>query len=112
MSETKFTPGPWSLEFDNVPYDGGFETLVINGENGGICMMDCAKDDMKANGRLIAAAPEMWKACQAALEYDAAIQRHAEKGQSWVADDELDALYDKWISAVQAAMAKATGGAK
>jgi hypothetical protein len=66
--KSKHTPGPWSLEFDDVPYDGGFETLVINGEDGGICMMDCPQDEMEANGRLIAAAPDLLEALQAFLD--------------------------------------------
>lgn len=69
MSQLKHSPGPWSLEFDDVPYDGGFETMVINSENGGICMMDCPKDDMEANGNLIAAAPELLDALALALPY-------------------------------------------
>jgi hypothetical protein len=65
MSEIKHTRGPWSLELDDVPYDGGFETYVVNSENGGICMMNCPKDDMEVNGRLIAAAPDLYEALEA-----------------------------------------------
>lgn len=60
MSETAFTPGPWTAERDDVPYDGGFETWVVNADGAGICMMDCPKDEMEANARLIAASPEMY----------------------------------------------------
>jgi hypothetical protein len=80
MFEMKHTPGPWSLEFDDVPYDGGFETMVINSENGGICMMDCPKDDVDANGRLIAAAPDMFEFIVDALPI---IEREAEQRQNW-----------------------------
>jgi hypothetical protein len=80
MSELKHTPGPWSLEFDDVPYDGGFETMVINSENGGICMMDCPKDDMDANGRLIAASPDLFEFIEKALPI---ITREAEQRQNW-----------------------------
>lgn len=80
MSELKHTPGPWSLEFDDVPYDGGFETMVINSENGGICMMDCPKDEMNANGRLIAAAPDLFSFIQDALPI---LEREAEQRQNW-----------------------------
>lgn len=36
--------------------------------------------------------------CKAALEYDAAIQRYAIHGKSWVGGDDLDALYEAWIN--------------
>jgi hypothetical protein len=38
----------------------------------------------------------------AALAYDAAIMRHAAKGQSWVEGDDLDALYEDWIGKARA----------
>jgi hypothetical protein len=38
----------------------------------------------------------------AAIAYDAAIQRHAAKGKSWVDGDDLDALYAAWINATHA----------
>lgn len=64
MSESKHTPGPWQAEQDDVPYDGGFETWVVNADGAGICMMDCPKDDMEVNARLIAAAPDLLKALE------------------------------------------------
>jgi hypothetical protein len=38
----------------------------------------------------------------ASLAYDAAIQRHAAAGSSWVGGDDLDALYAEWIGAARA----------
>jgi|SRR5688572_11953731 len=64
MSEAKFTPGPWQAEQDDVPYDGGFETWCVNADGAGICMMDCPKDDMEANARLISAAPDLLEAAE------------------------------------------------
>jgi hypothetical protein len=67
VSETKHTPGPWQAEQDDVPYDGGFETWCVNADGAGICMMDCPKDDMEANARLIAAAPDLLEALEEVL---------------------------------------------
>jgi hypothetical protein len=45
--------------------------------------------------------------CKAAIAYDAAIQRYAEKGQSWVDGDDLDTLYEDWITKAREAIADA-----
>ncbi len=37
-------------------------------------------------------------ACEAALAYDKAIQSKAPLGKSWVCGEDLDVLYDRWIS--------------
>ncbi len=37
-------------------------------------------------------------ACEAALEYDKAIQSVAHIGKTWVTGDDLDVLYCRWIS--------------
>ncbi len=110
MSESKHTPGPWSLEFDDVPYDGGFETMVINSENGGICMMDCPKDEMDANGRLIAAAPDLLEACEAF----GAFERHTPdcaNCDEWGAGncEEGRRLYSVACDSINEAIAKAKG---
>ena len=36
--------------------------------------------------------------CEAALAYDKAIQERAHLGKSWVSGEDLDYLYDRWIS--------------
>lgn len=46
-------------------------------------------------------------AAQAALKYDAAIQRYAVQGKSWVEGDDLDALYADWQDKAHAALAAA-----
>lgn len=51
-----------------------------------------------------------WIACEAAIAYDAAIQRYAVHGKQWVQGDDLDELYHRWIDASRAALAKAKGG--
>jgi hypothetical protein len=57
---------------------------------------------------------DLLTACQAALAYDAAIQRQASKPgcTNWVegnAANNLDRLYEDWMEKVRAAIAKAEG---
>lgn len=70
-----------------------------------------------AAARLRASAPELLAACDAAIAYDVAIQKYARNGRidlrqdgSGIATgDDLDALYDAWVSAARAAIKKARG---
>ena len=79
----KHTPGPWTYEqISNNAY-------VID-ENGSAVMLYRNPDDeMKANARLIAAAPELLEALE------------------WAVDNPHDDAY--WISQARAAIAKAKG---
>lgn len=43
-------------------------------------------------------------ACQAALNYDQAIQNQAHKQEPWVESAELDRLYAEWIDKARAAL--------
>lgn len=73
--------------------------------------------DPEATARLIAAAPDLLAACSAALAYDAAIQRRVVDGAvnimatggAVAQGDDLDSLYEAWIVAARAAVAKARG---
>jgi hypothetical protein len=87
MSETKFTPGPWTLE--TVPINGGrgcchkigpFPSLGVYDETHACVYADGIRigiedrggvskvgDELAANARLIAAAPELCKALEAAV---------------------------------------------
>lgn len=70
-TQTKHTPGPWSAFIWNknaphiitigIPYSDGDAHL---------CKIDCSikTDENKANARLIAAAPDLLRACKMALE--------------------------------------------
>jgi hypothetical protein len=52
----------------------------------------------------------LWTLAEAALAYDAAIQRRAAAGASWIAgDDDLDALYDAWVGAARRVVDGADG---
>ena len=58
MSEDKFTPGPW-----NAPDGGNLRGAVVAKDGEVVCDPSGAgrhEDEMDANARLIAAAPEMY----------------------------------------------------
>jgi hypothetical protein len=69
----------------------------------------------RPDAHLIAASPLLREACEAALRYDAAIQRAARHGKSWVSggpgtdDPDLDALYIDWLTKARAALRAAEG---
>lgn len=76
----------------------------------GLAEKDCEDVEMTAIAiadKVVRAYDGLLAACNAALEYDAAIQRHAAKGTQWVQGDDLDALYKKWLNACRAAKDKA-----
>ena len=59
MSEDKFTPGPW-----NAPDGGNLSGAVVAKDGEMVCDPSGAgryEDEMDANARLIAAAPEMYE---------------------------------------------------
>lgn len=67
-----------------------------------------------AEGHLIAAAPDLLEACRAAITYNQAIRECGNSPQTMASfctatGDTLDDLYDKWITSVRAAIAKAEG---
>ncbi|MFG1331222.1 hypothetical protein V5F41_08195 [Xanthobacter autotrophicus] len=73
-AESKHTPGPWEIGFENC--GGGF-TITADGvrvahtarffASGKKDLRDLSEDEAKANGHLIAAAPEMLAALRLAL---------------------------------------------
>lgn len=107
MSEAKHTPGPWFTRRD------GFSTVYVEARIGGGWLQEVAAcgptsktTQQEANACLIAAAPEMLEAMQAAIDCemvpvssaaDGGAVRHSRQVQ--VAD------------MIRAAIAKATGGA-
>ena len=110
------TPGPWVVD-DVMPVRRGiakrYADVMVVAEQGGMpgIMVSCGTVEPRdhANARLIAAAPDLLAACDAAIAYDAAIQRHAIKGKSWVDGDDLDALYLDWITKARAAINRTRG---
>jgi hypothetical protein len=72
MSESKFTPGPWDYHFTEInPYHAYIhgddkECIALMDSRGGLAKTD----EIKANARLIAAAPDLLAACEAFVEAD------------------------------------------
>jgi len=106
MDKPKFTPGPWSIcwtMYDNRPVN--FD--IVASPYGSIRPIAVSKwktdwsevegEELKANAHLIAAAPELFKACRIALRY-------------WHSDHPNDTV--EWHVArarIEAALAKAEG---
>lgn len=97
--------GPW-MQHGTAVY--------FAGNKGGFDLSGCPFPQHKA--RLAAAAPDLLAAAQAALAYDNAIAACGNDPDSMSSHctaegDNLDALYDDWMSKSRAAIAKATGSA-
>lgn len=65
---SKHTPGPWKLDGDITMMN-----LDVINQDGRICMIDCdaecfSDEQIKANARLISAAPDLIKALRLCLE--------------------------------------------
>lgn len=85
MTEPKFTPGPWELDREpRMTMDGGKGRLAISvysRENLGrpLIRVGARTDDeaeVRANGRLIAAAPALYVALEAWQDYDRLLRRY------------------------------------
>lgn len=63
MSEPKFTPGPWRLSDGSIVTD--HLCIAVIEDDGGY---EAPEMERKANGNLIAAAPELYEACRTASE--------------------------------------------
>ena len=101
---SKHTPGPWRIECFEVtagPPDG-FDPIWTCGCCGGYAM---AGDPLEAiaNGRLIAAAPELLEACRLIVAYD---ESDPEDGMQMMAN------YVHALDAARAAIAKAEAKAE
>lgn len=122
------TPGPWRVTGEGEQTNGTNYFKVRGTVLGGkfkvanipyLDSPDHERDrlEARANARLIAAAPELLGACDAALRYDEALQKRAVDGEVEIMatggavamGDDLDALYSDWITKVSAAIAKAKG---
>ena len=94
---SKHTPGPWKAE--------GWESVVVNDTNGNtLVLMPGASYGLaavKANARLIAAAPDLLAACKAVDD-------------AWTGGENGDwrGALDRALGMARAAIAKAEGGAK
>jgi hypothetical protein len=103
MSETRFTPGPWDAGVSEIL--GKRRFTVAPEYNHGIAVSicgDCGAEDEEesiANANLIAAAPDMYEALEAAiLEY-------GKPGGPW----NVPSSPGSWIDKAKAALVKARG---
>jgi hypothetical protein len=109
MSAAKHTPGPWSADITSEgPYGGAFEVFAPNAGTGRWRRVICARnqhpecaEEMAANARLIAAAPELLAACQMVVT----LKRVGGMLPG------VRELIDSVVEDAEAAIAKATGGA-
>ena len=65
MNNTKFTPGPWILDFNDDNYEWGIDAAVTNITQG---FGDYAPS--KANAQLMASAPDLYEALEALVKDD------------------------------------------
>lgn len=116
--ETKHTPGPWTPEFGEAyrvraQQDGGQVAIMKNlkGRHGFAGRRN--GDEVAANARLMAAAPELLEALQ---EAKAALEWCVEQGGGPACEHESGGVVcfckeNNAISSARAAIAKATGEA-
>jgi len=102
--------GPWTAEFTDTPYEEIGESWVVDGPDGSICTIDCPLDERESVAHLIAAAPELYAACAAMIEWD-----EAEKNARPYDEDGGRAFHDRMTLCERAfdlarkAIAKARG---
>lgn len=116
------TPGPW----EEIPQHGAGPMIAHKYATGKqmnpiglrlvchILMRGNSMDEDQANARLIAAAPELYAACEAAIAYDDAIAACGNDPRQMSSfctaqGDTLDSLYEDWIRKSTAALARARG---
>lgn len=111
----KHTPGPWKVKIEINEYNDKEEPYVdgIYAGQHKIVETDSGYYPPEmADALLIAAAPEMYAACKAAIAYNEALKSCAndpDKMSSFCTaeGDDLDLLYESWIRLSAAAIVKA-----
>ena len=104
--ETKHTPGPWKVDGTGMSVYSANERLDFAPMVAAACGNEKSLSQLRADARLIAAAPEMLEALKLAQSCLVAFKFIPGDRNSWEDYDE-SALSD-----VVAAIAKATGGAQ
>ena len=118
MSEPKHTPGPWEWYNDSFDY-GCPSDLIRVADNGGLNIIISVDRDGRikveeADARLIASAPDLLAACEAALEEIEAFFFGALR-PGCEAETEFDDMWNRYKSRsatyrkLQSAIAKAKG---
>jgi hypothetical protein len=105
MSETPWTPGKWaaSAPGDYIDYDG--DCSVIIGDDTRVCVVLGSNPEARANADLIAAAPELAEACEAARAF---ISNGIKFGFIRMPETETDPAHTT-LAKIFAALAKAKG---
>jgi hypothetical protein len=102
-AETKHTPGPWILDTDNIiRTEAG--TCIALAQQGGDGYPLLSGDEVQANARLIAAAPELLEA----LQYVSRLLGDGYSGPV-VLRNATDCDRAIFVSTINQAIAKATG---
>jgi len=113
MAESKHTPGPWEADDDMVIAPGQPKRRFGSDRqfSGPFIVTQCGlytspdRETVLANARLIAAAPELLKACKSAWEWLMDIAQHNEAAHAaFVATRD-----NRDINVIRAAIAKAEG---
>jgi len=71
MTESKFTSGPWEIDWPAVAALGKYERVLIgaDGRNGGIYVAHAFGPHREANAHLIASAPDLFEALEVFARY-------------------------------------------
>lgn len=106
MITAKHTPGPWTAT--------GFRQMVVNAPSGDtLCLAPATAssglDEIAANARLIAAAPELLASLEAVLD-DLEEAHQPETDADHHGDPKDECIYCRNIAQARAAIAKATEG--
>lgn len=116
----KHTPGPWEYGQNakgqmRVFDASGWE--IVRALSGNHYTRIVPKDEVAANAKLIAAAPDLLAACEATVRYDDAIRKRVIDGKVSIMatggaiamGDDLDQLYVDMADKARAAIAAARG---
>jgi hypothetical protein len=100
------TPGPWHIYYDDCPIINAYdEKIGLKSDIAAICRDDVTQDEVQANARLIAAAPELLEALREAREAARQLENMFAEGLS---DDDCREL-SRMHSKARAAIARAEG---
>lgn len=97
MTDSKFTPGPWIIERGDSTANFIYDNQAEDGYLGAIATVEHGDpDELEANTRLIARAPDLANALQWALD---------------LIEDDLDPAHQQALAHARAVLAQATGAA-
>lgn len=110
MSNAQHTPGPWSTA--PTQSDHGKTTCIQDASGLIIAKIPWPSESIdEANARLMAAAPEMYEACKAAVAYDDACEECGDDPYDRITyrnpeGKSIDLLRNEWINATRDILAR------